>query len=170
MKPMAQAMPTTRRDWLRRALPALVALAFLRRPASAAAAEGKPAAPPGPKTRPPRTCRGWTDRAGNGICDRSEVGASPCRALQCSASKANPARRRLAAAGAPEGVCALWTDPARKGFCAASGSVPPTCLYVPCPAHRQHPRPTTGSQQPTTGQLPSPPRPQNSRYTESMYS
>lgn len=126
----------TRRDFLRMMPTTLCGLAFLGgwAPTLAAAAEANPPAKAKPP-RPPRTCGGWVDRGGNGICDRSENGGG-CKALKCPSNKGNPKIAAAKAKGAPDGICGLWDDPPKRGFCSLSARDAEPCPYAACPAHQ----------------------------------
>ncbi len=127
-------------------MPALTRQAFLKRisivpaiclslgtglaaaPAQAAEAKKRPA-------RPPRTCGGYRDVAGNGVCDRSENGGK-CTARRCPGNALNSAWKTVAEQGAPAGVCALWNDPRTKGYCSVSSRTENPCTFTKCPAHK----------------------------------
>ncbi len=98
---------------------------------------GAPPAPV-PKTRPPATCGGWVDAAGNGSCDRSEKAEKPCGKVTCPGHVKYAGREQAKKDGAPAGTCGLWKDSDKKGFCAVSAADQKPCLYKVCPAHQDH--------------------------------
>jgi len=125
-------MEQGRREFLKRLFLIAVAVSagryFTR---FAAGQEKKPARPPG-------TCSGYTDRNGDGVCDRSAPDGG-CRNAACPANRMNSQWATAKAVGAPAGSCSQWQDPEKKGFCAVCVREKNPCLYTVCPAHKDHP-------------------------------
>lgn len=133
---MAAATKLTRRTFLGRiavaALATLVLAPFGRKASAAPAPHGGGNAPRKPK--PLNTCGGWTDRNGDGVCERSEAVSKPCGAIRCPANKGNANWAGIRKKGAPKGVCALWDATTPTGVCSLSARAENPCLCTQCPA------------------------------------